>query len=244
MCASNTSRNKDSGGRIDGTITPLVAAAHELKSPLVLIRQLVLSLENQGLADSTLEKIRLTSEKALRLTSDLTRSARLDDALFNLEPINPEQVCRDIVAELNPLFKAKHRDIKIYASRKRDPLLLIANRDLLCRIVSNFTENALHYAEDETIVTISITKRKRGSIIRLAVRDYGPALRADIWQSLKSKLGVSSQPLHNRPMSSGLGLYMAGKFARQMNGEIGAIRHKDGATFFVDLQASRQISLL
>ena len=29
-----------------------------------------------------------------------------------------------------------------------------------------------------------------------------------------------------------------------MNGEIGAIRHKDGATFYVDLQASQQLSLL
>ena len=33
-------------------------------------------------------------------------------------------------------------------------------------------------------------------------------------------------------------------FAEAMNGRIGAIRHKDGATFYVELQASQQLSLL
>jgi K+-sensing histidine kinase KdpD len=81
-------------------------------------------------------------------------------------------------------------------------------------------------------------------MVRIGVRDYGPALSSDMWRTLQEKLRVAPQAVHARPESSGLGLYIASQFAEAMNGRIGAIRHKDGATFYVELQASTQMSLL
>ena len=46
-----------------------------------------------------------------------------------------------------------------------------------------------------------------------------------------------------RSSSSGLGLYIASKFSRYMHAEVGAIRHRDGTSFFVELPVSRQASL-
>src|SRR5690606_14723395 len=106
--------------------------AHELKAPLALVRQLALRLEGGAVSQNEqqrlLRQITLTSERALRLTSDLTRSARLDPALFALEPINPEQLCKDVAAELTPLFDAYGRSVHI--KTRKHPLLLVANRDL------------------------------------------------------------------------------------------------------------------
>lgn len=230
---------------LDG-IPSLVAAAHELKSPLVLVRQLSLMMEEGDMpADEQkrmLRQISLTSERALRLTSDLTRSVHLKDALFELEPVNPQQLCQDIVRELQPLFTAHNRNVK-FISRK-NPLLLVANRDLLRRIILNFSDNALHYADDDSTVIIRIGLLGSGKKIRLAVRDYGPALPIDILKSLRGKLVNASTPIHARPQSSGLGLYIAVQFANIMNGKIGVTRHCDGSTFYVDLQASSQLSLL
>ena len=85
-------------------LLPLVAAAHELKAPLALLRQLLLRVQDDDLRPAEkavlLERAILTSERGLRLTGDLTKAARLEDALFTLEPINPEQLCLDIAAEL------------------------------------------------------------------------------------------------------------------------------------------------
>ena len=141
-----------SGGDPNFEITPLTAAAHELKAPLALVRQLALrlqdGLENEHLSDSDklklLQHITLTSERALRLTSDLTKSARLETALFTLEPINPDQLCQDIVSELTPLFAAYGKNVTV--SSRKHPLLLVANRDLLRRILLGFNDNALHYS--------------------------------------------------------------------------------------------------
>ncbi|HEU4830666.1 MAG TPA: HAMP domain-containing sensor histidine kinase [Candidatus Saccharimonadales bacterium] len=234
------------GGLIGDGIPSLVAAAHELKSPLALVRQLSLMLESGDVSPEDqkqmLRQISLTSERALRLTSDLTKSVRLKDALFELEPINPAALCEDIVHEMTPLFQAHGRSIAL-KSRKHS-LLLVANRDLLRRIIVNFSDNALHYAGVDSRVEINIQTLNRGETIRLGVRDFGPALTNDIWKSLHDKLTSAPQAVHARPQSSGLGLYIASQFADAMKGNIGAKRHRDGATFYVDLQASRQLSLL
>jgi K+-sensing histidine kinase KdpD len=246
MSAQHGTHDEGVKGSLDSDISSLVAAAHELKSPLALIRQLSLLLESGDVSiaerQRMLGQITLTSERALRLTSDLTRSTRLDDALFTLEPINPQQLCEDIVRELTPLFNAHGRDVRV-ATRKH-PLLLVANRDLLRRIILNFSDNALHYADTNAAVQIQIKALHHGQVIRLGVRDFGPALSSDIWKSLQAKLQSAPQPVHARPQSSGLGLYIASQFAHAMKGTIGVTRHRDGATFYVDLRASHQLSLL
>lgn len=234
------------GGILEDGVPSLIAAAHELKSPLALVRQLSLMLEAGNLSEleskRMLQQITLTSERALRLTSDLTRSVRLDDAMFSLEPINPQQLCEDIIHELTPLFKAHERHVQL--KTRKHPLLLVANRDLLRRIILNFTDNALHYADADSIVQIQINALKGGKTIRLGVRDFGPALSSDMWRTLRSKLKAAPQAVHARPQSSGLGLYVSSQFAERMNGTIGMTRHRDGATFYVDLNGSQQLSLL
>ncbi len=230
----------------DGMMPSLVAAAHELKSPLVLARQLGFMLQRDDLMDSErhvlAQQLILTTERGLRLTNDLTKAARLEDALFALEPINPVALCEDIVRELTPLFAAHDRFLAL--KTRKHPLLLVANRDLLRRIVMNFSDNALHYSEQGSAVELQIAALQHGRIIRVGVRDYGPALSSDMWQTLQAKLGRAPQAIHARPQSSGLGLYIAGLFAETMNGKIGVVRHRDGATFYVELDASRQLSFL
>jgi signal transduction histidine kinase len=244
-----TASEGDTG--VNNTLIPydvpaLTAAAHELKAPLALVRQLALRLEDDSVSalerSRLVEQITLTSERALRLTNDLTKSARLQDALFELEPINPEQICRDIVAELTPLFEAHGRELAV--EHRSHPLLLVANRDLLRRILMNFSDNALHYSQPGTVVHLQIQAFKRSGVIRVGVRDFGPAISSDLWRNLQKKLSKAPQTIHARPQSSGLGLYIASQFADVMNGRIGATRHRDGATFYVELQASQQLSLL
>ena len=221
-----------------------VAAAHELKSPLALVRQLSLNIEQGNLSAGEIARyahqITLTSERALRTTTDLTKNARLEDSLFTLEPLNPVSICEEVVAEVRPLYQAMGRDIVV--SPRSRPLLGLANRELLRRVLLNFADNALHYAEsDEPVVLQAMA---HGDTIRIGVRDRGPAIPVDTWQSLTHSLGERQQPLHSRPASSGLGIYLARQFAEAMSAEVGATRHRDGATFFVDITASMQLRLL
>lgn len=226
-------------------LSPVVIAAHELKTPLVLLRQLALSLEDESLSPSERATIashmKLVSERALRLTNDLTKIQRLEDALFEMEPINPQQICEEVLYELSPLYKACGRELTI--DRRRKQVLAVANRDLLRRVLLNFADNALYYGEDDEPVQLSIQARENGDVIRLGVRDRGPAVPTNLWQSI-DETSLQPEAVHARPGSSGLGLMIAKRFADSMNGKVGTLRHRDGATFFIDLYASKQLNLL
>lgn len=224
----------------------LVAAAHELKAPLALIRQLSLGIEEGTMRPTEVaewaERITLTAERALRLTTDLTKASRLEDSLFTLEPVNPMTICEEVAAELTPLYKAKGKELYI-RSRTRTPLA-IANHDLLRRVLANFIDNALHYSEASSPVEISVRAHSRGERVRLCVRDRGPSLPANLWKTLSHSLGLGPQSIHMRPASSGLGIHLSSQFADVMQARIGAVRHADGASFYVDLAASTQMRLL
>lgn len=219
-----------------------VAAAHELKSPLSLVRQLALGIEADGVSEADVRKlarrITLTSERALRLTTNLTRTARLEDSLFTLEPLNPVSLCQEIVDEIAPLYRERGREITV--SPRSRPLLGIANRDLLRRILLNFADNALHYGDEASPVVVSAISYDNGNRIRVAVRDHGPALP----NTATGAMGTRPMHMHARPESSGLGVYIARQFADAMQATIGTTRHKDGASFYVDIGASTQMRLL
>ncbi len=233
------------GGELFET-SVIVTAAHELKSPLALIRQLALGLDTEELSNVEIRTLRnqivLTSERALRLTTDLTKQARLEDSLFTLEPLNPVSLCDEVALELAPLYRAKGRILQV-KKRGKAPLGL-ANKELLRRILLNFADNALHYSQSNTPVLLRVGTANGGERIRLEVRDYGPAVPAGVWRQLEESLGTDRQVLHSRPESSGLGMYIAGQFAEAMQASLGAIRHHDGASFYVDIHASRQLRLL
>lgn len=227
---------------VGGDMPLFSVAAHELKSPLALIRQLSQPIEadeysHQEIAE-ILERIQLTSERALRLTTDLTKARRLEDSLFSLEPINCQSICEEIADELSPLYRAKGRRIEV-AHRRSTPLI-VGHRDLLRRVLLNFADNALNYAEADEPVILSTKVASSGSRVRIQVRDFGPGLSANLRDDMKS----GPVPISRRPASSGLGLYLSRQFAEAMNGSIGTISHRDGASFYVELDSSAQLRLL
>lgn len=222
---------KERSGNFAIVDSSILAAAHELKSPVALIRQLALELEAAASQEQKerLQQIILTSERSLRLTTSITRHRQLNEslALLETEPVNVQQLCEDVAHELWPLFTAYGRRIEV-AVRRSAPLV-VANRDLLRRILLHFGDNALHYAHSGTA---KFQIQKQRSSVRVGLRDDGPIAP------------TAKKPLTGRPASSGLGLYLSQEFATMMNGTIGTIRHKGGMTFYVQMLPSEQLSLL
>lgn len=223
--------------------TGVVVAAHELKAPLALVRQLALSLDLKTDMDAvrtTSRQIVATSERALRQVQDLTKVARLDEALFEMEPVNPRAVCDEVAGELWRWFRFNRRELKLdYRNKRR---LVMASRELLHSVVYNFCLNAMNYGGEELPSLVSVYDHC--GAVRVAVRDYGPAVPTRVWREIKD--GFVKQPVEMamRPGSSGLGLYIAAKFAQYMKGDFGLVRHRDGTSFYIDLPVSRQLSLV
>ena len=122
---------------MDKEVDGILVAAHELKAPLTVLRQLALSF---GEMDRRGEHIRSemisVSERAIKQVNDLTKIRRLEDGLFTMEPVAIREVCDAVSRELEYLFHYNRRDLYIkYSNRSR---LVTANRDLLYSVIYNF----------------------------------------------------------------------------------------------------------
>lgn len=218
----------------------VLVAAHELKAPLAVLRQLALNLPGMDFSGEHMRSEMVSvSERAIRQVNDLTRMRRLEDGLFEMEPVAVRAVCDDVARELQYLFKYNKRDFRVkYSNRAR---LVTANRELLYSVVYNFLLNAMHYSANGTRAELKV--RDSHDRVQIAIRDYGPSLPVDVWREMKR--GWIEQPtsIAMRSGSSGLGLYIASRFSRYMNAEVGAVRHRDGTSFYVELPISKQASL-
>lgn len=225
---------------MDKEVDGILLAAHELKAPLAVLRQLALTFDEM---DAKGEHIRAEmvsiSERAIKQVNDLTKIRRLDDGLFVMEPVAVREVCDAVSRELEYLFRYNQRNLFIKYTNKMK--LVVANRDLLYSVIYNFLLNAMHYSSSETRAELTV-KDVRGKV-KVEIRDYGPALPMDVWKEMKRGWIEKPTSIAMRPGSSGLGLYIASCFSKYMNAEVGAVRHRDGTSFYVDLPVSMQASL-
>lgn len=219
-------------------VPSLLMAAHEIKAPLVLIRQLSLQLE-EDIQSEHVERIKLTAERSLRLVESLTKVSRLEDGLFATEPIAIKVIYDEVAHELHPLARALGQDIVIDVPNRS--LVAVANPMLLRSILLGLCDNALTH--NQTSQPVILRAQRRGERIKLGVRDHGPA--TDSLKYIRRHLGKTMMPLSSRPRSSGLGLMIAGKFAKSMNAELSLVRHRQaGATFYLTIPESKQLSLV
>lgn len=227
---------------MESEVNGILVAAHELKTPLSLMRQLALSLQ---LADDVVVQDRLcsqmvnVSERALRQINDLAKIARLEDGLFDMEPVSVRGVCESVFQDVQPLFGYQHKSLHIFYRNRQK--LAIAHPDLLYSIIHNLCSNAMHYSDSDTTSTLTVSDFHDS--IKIDIRDYGPALPTKIWHTLNQGQLRHPTSISMRSGSSGLGLYIATEFASYMHAELGAVRHRDGTSFFVNLPISGQACL-
>lgn len=221
---------------IDGVLI----AAHELKEPLTILRQLALSFSELDIADEQIRTQMIdVSERALRQVNDLAKLRRLEDGLFVMEPVVIREVCEAAAHELNNLAEASGRTLRIkYINRSR---LVTANRELLFSVIYNFLLSAIHYSHPDARAELLV--RDTHNRVRVSVRDFGASLPISVWRAIQSGRVGHPTAIAMRPGSSGLGLYVASRFSHYMNASVGAVRHRDGTSFYVELPISRQASL-
>lgn len=226
----------------------LVAAAHELKTPLTIIAHLASVLEDEPYPltpierQASLQRIQLSAQRTLRLVQDLTVSynvAQRNQLELELEPVNATQVCEEVAHEILPFAAQSQQTIQLGLGTRSQ--LVVANRDMLYMIFFNLIDNAIRHNPAETCV--KVTMQRRQQLVRAIVQDNGPGLHKRDFAQLKHTLGTQIQPMRGRSTSSGLGLYIVGQVAAAMGGHVGVGRSNQGANFHVDLLRSHQLML-
>lgn len=141
-------------------------AAHELRTPLAILRTQIDMIADRELASA----LRHDVENMSRLVNQLLEMAELDTFTIDRgETADLHALSSEVAAFLAPIALADNKRVAVTGTRT--PVLVRGNADMIGRAVRNLVENALAHTTPRTTVDISIDPS--GAIF---VSDRGPGV--------------------------------------------------------------------
>jgi signal transduction histidine kinase len=108
----------------------------------------------------------------------------------------------------------------------------------LNRVLSNLVSNAIKFSPQSSAVNITVELQPEAGMIRIAIQDQGPGLKAEDHAHLFTPYRRLSAKPTGGESSTGLGLSIAHGLLKKMNGAIGCeSKPGAGACFWLTLPA-------
>jgi signal transduction histidine kinase len=196
-------------------------AAHELRSPLGIIRGYA-SMLSEGVLAGPDRRVALTriaekAEEMARQISEMLETARLETMglELELEPVDLLDVIDDAVKAMRPLVDANHRFV---VAAKRDTIAVVADRRRLTTTLTNLIDNAIKYSPAGG--DIEIGGEHDGRVANIVVRDHGIGINAEQAHLLFTRFGRLVTPETSHIRGTGLGLYLSRETARLHGGDV------------------------
>ncbi|MNQ31054.1 Sensor protein QseC [compost metagenome] len=193
-------------------------AAHELKTPLALIRAQI-ELKEDGKNDnaSLLGDVEYMSRQVQQL---LLLAEASEVYNYQIAPVRLHEIADDTVSYLQRMAEAA--DVRLLVAAADDNVVWDADRGALFTLLKNLLENAIQHAPARTEVSVDI---KSDAVI---VRDCGPGVDAEQLPLLFERFWRGA---HRRDHGAGLGLAICQEIALAHGWRLAAERAERGLQF-------------
>ncbi|MBW4479098.1 MAG: HAMP domain-containing histidine kinase [Tolypothrix brevis GSE-NOS-MK-07-07A] len=203
--------------------------AHELKTPLTSIigySDLFLRSQRQKteVKDNVnnlehIERVLRNGRKLLHLINDTLELSRYEAGQMKLHPasINLHKLINDVCEMLEPL--ARNKNLQMQVDCDRAPSEVVTDSLRLQQIVTNLVSNAIRYTETGSInIICQMWENDKWAI---AITDTGIGIhKEDQTQIFESYFRVAMSNNSYLPESTGLGLAIASRLVKLLQGEI------------------------
>jgi signal transduction histidine kinase len=200
------------------------SVSHELRTPLTAVVGFAEELEDRTDIDNDerrdlLSVIAQQSREMADLIEDLLAAATADGGTLSVRPVVMDvvAVCREVIAA----WRGSAPRLEVEAS----PGPAHADPFRVRQILRNLLTNAERYGE----TPIDLVVANGSTTVRLQVRDRGPGLPTDAWESIFEPYQRAHE--ENQHGGVGLGLSVSRQLARAMQGDL-AYRVEDGLSVF------------
>jgi len=216
----------DQGFRIQREFT--ADAAHELRTPLSILRTRVDTLEDQRIAKALHQDIEAMS----RIVGQLLDIAELD--AFTLDPLelaDMRSVCVEVAEFIAPLALEEGREIALLGVSR--PVWVKGNAEMMKSAIRNLAENAIKYAPRDSVVEFIV--EENGTVM---VLDRGPGISDEERELIFRRFWRRDR---NQPGSTGLGLSIVQRIV-ELHGATITVedRPSGGARFSVHFLAAEK----
>lgn len=200
--------------------------AHEIRTPLTIVRSSLENLEAEPVPDSArsyLERARQGSERLNAILLAMGAATRVEEAIgaaersrFNLVPL---------VASAVAAYRGAFPERRFAAELPAGPAMLDGAPDLIVQMLDKLIENAVDFSPPGATITVRVTLTDEEAV--LEVDNPGPPLPSEAPGRLFESLWQSRSEADDRP-HFGLGLYIVRLIAEFHGGSASARNLPEG----------------
>jgi signal transduction histidine kinase len=194
-------------------------AAHELRTPLAVLRSHLDLMADQDMAS----KLGGDVDSMSRLVTQLLDSVRLDSSAgLVMERMDLAAAVRAVCTAIWPLMVREGRELEV--SGIDNPVWISGNYDSVYRSLRNVLENTLHHTPDKTPVSVSIVGTS------VSVRDHGPGIAESDKGKVFDKFWRKN---HGQGTGAGIGLSIVEKTMSLHGGHAHVENSPRGGAIFI-----------
>jgi len=201
-------------------------AAHELRTPLAILRTRIETLPDKSVAQDLLQDV----IGMTRVVNQLLDAAELE--MIVIEPDETAdlcEICVEIAGFIAPLALARRKRVAVTGIDA--PVIVRGNAEMLRRAVRNLVENALNHTADGSAVEIMV--KGSGTV---SVLDRGPGIRPEEREVIFERFWRRER----RNGTAGLGLSIVKRIVEAHGGTITVEnRSTGGANFSMHFETRR-----
>lgn len=207
--------------------------SHELRTPLTSIRgfsQTMLSSWDK-LDDESKRKflniIVEQSNRLINLVENMLSVTKLQNSKDNF--IYKEVSIKPVIETITTIIKNQYKDKNFTIDIDKNVPPILADKDKFQQIMTNLTENAAKYGDENS--TITIKAHLSNEMVSIEVTNKGEQIPEDCYEKIFQKFSRIDNPLTRKVQGSGLGLYITKNLTEKMGGKITVKSDKDLTTF-------------
>jgi signal transduction histidine kinase len=207
----------DEGFRVQREFT--ADAAHELRTPLSILRARVETLDDPRVAKA----LHLDIEAMIRVVGQLLDIAELE--AFTIDPAEVADLqgaCAEVAEFIAPLALEQGREIALLGANA--PVWVKGNAEMMKRAIRNLAENAIRHAPKDTMVEFTV--EENGTV---TVQDRGPGISDGERELIFQRFWRRDR---NQQGSTGLGLSIVHRIAELHGATIGVQNRAMGGAQF------------
>jgi heavy metal sensor kinase len=211
-----------------------VSAAHELKTPLTILRgEIELALHSGITPDEYREVLQSNLDETLRLINIVDKLFFISKTDHLAVKINKEKT------ELNTLLLSAIESMKRIAEERNIKLnficeeIIYADIDagLMSQVIYNLIENAIKYSDSDTNVNIQLEKRINRKIY-ISVSNKGEFISPELRKKIFDRFYRLESSRNRNTGGAGLGLAVVKSIVEMHGGDIEVESNQDGLNIF------------
>jgi PAS domain S-box-containing protein len=211
----------------------MLAASHELKTPLTTLKGLSELLLDFDLTEAQrrelLQDLHGQADRMERLIGDILAVSRIDSGRISVDfsRVDVASVVRHVCDEVRPMLNGHSLKCRV----PEDLPAVMGEARKLHQILVNLVNNAIKYSEPGT--QISVTARSDQSAVRFEIADQGVGIRKEHMPRLFEKFYRADDPAVRRTSGTGLGLYIVRSLVTMLGGQVHVRSRPGKGTVFI-----------